>query len=79
MVESHSLNGPLATHQSGEYASQLDDVCVRDGVEAADPGVGDGDERAQDHGRVQVHVDYDGQGGAYKSRILKGNLEKNVK
>ncbi len=60
---------PPPPHQSRKDASQLDDVSVGDRVEAADPGVGDGDERRQDDGRVQVHLDDDGEGGAWMRRL----------
>ena len=49
------------TDQADEDASELDDVGVGDGVEAADPGVHDGDECAQNDGGVDLHVDDHGQ------------------
>ncbi len=59
-------------HQSRKDASQLDDVGVGDRVEAADPRVGDGDERREDDGRVQVHLDDDGEGGAWMRGVRVG-------
>ena len=40
-------------------------IRVGDGVEAADPGVHDCDEGAEDDGSVDLHVDDDGQRGAW--------------
>jgi|FrelakmetLWP11LW_1041352.scaffolds.fasta_scaffold157032_1 hypothetical protein len=45
------------TDQSNEDASELNDVCVSDRVETSDPRVHDGDQRAQDDGGVDLHVD----------------------
>ena len=53
-----------AAYQSNEDAPELDNVGVGDGVESADPGVHDGDEGAQDDGRVDLHVDDHGQRSA---------------
>ena len=51
-------------YQAYEDTSELDNVGVGDGVEAAHPRVEDGDQGRADHSRVQLHVYYHRQGGA---------------
>ena len=55
-------------YQPQENTSQLDDVCVRHAVEAPHPGVEHGDQGRAYHGRVKIHLDDDGQGGACAER-----------
>ena len=45
--------GHPCKYQANGYAAELDNVGVGDGIEAADPGVKDGDQRRYDHGGVQ--------------------------
>ena len=62
---SFSAKDLFRTDQADEDAGKLDDVGVGDGVEAADPGVHDGDEGAQDDGRIDLHVDDHCQSGSW--------------
>lgn len=51
-------------YQTDEYAKELNDVSVSDGVETAEEGVKNRDARAQDDGGALIHVDDDRQRGA---------------
>ncbi len=57
-----------STHESEEDAEELHDVCVGDGVEAAEQRVEDGDAGRHDHGRRVVDGEDDGQRRAYSRR-----------
>lgn len=52
------------THQADEYAKELNDVGVSDGVETTEEGVENRDAGAQDDGGALVHVDDDRQRSA---------------
>lgn len=51
-------------YQTDEYAEELNDVGISDGVETAEEGVENRDAGAQDDGGALVHVDDDRQRGA---------------
>lgn len=54
------------THQADEDAEELDDVCVGDGVEAAEDCVEDGDGGTHEDGHGVADVQDDRQSGAYR-------------
>jgi len=47
------------TYQTDEYAKELNDIGVSDGVETAEEGVENRDASTQDDGGALVHVDDD--------------------
>ena len=61
----------LASYQTEGDTAKLDHVSVGHAVEAPDPGVEHGDQGRADHGRVQVHLEDDGKGGACAERRIQ--------
>lgn len=53
------------THQADKDAKELDDVCVGDGIEAAEDCVEDGDGGTHEDGHSVADVQDDRQSGAY--------------
>ena len=64
VIRCEGLQQEQAGYQAYEDTAELDNVGVCDGVEAADPGVEDGDQGGADDGGVQLHVYDHGQCGA---------------
>jgi len=51
------------THQTDEYAKELNDIGVSDGIETAEEGVENRDAGTQNNGSALLHVYDDGQRG----------------
>ena len=62
------LSLSLASYQTEGDTAKLDHISVGHTVEAAYPGVEHGDQGRAYHGRVKIHLEDDGQGGACAER-----------
>ena len=56
----------VMTYQSAEYAEQLDDISVCDGVQPTKQRVGDGDDGRDDDSDTIVNLNDDGQSRTWK-------------
>ena len=63
-------------YQAYEDTAQLDNVGVGDGVEASHPGVEDCDQGRADHRRVQLHVYYHRQCGAWTAPLQQHSSKR---